>query len=275
MKLKIALYCLCLVILASCGSKKKTIRSKDAGVVLVEPNPIKLPSVEEDKHIKRLEKSGKKLNRYTLNYIKKYAPIAVREMHLHKIPASITLAQGVLESGSGRSELALKSNNHFGIKCHTDWQGERVYHDDDEKGECFRKYQYAETSFKDHSAFLTERKRYAFLFYYGSRNFKKWAKGLRKAGYATDRKYPDKLIGIIENYELHEFDTWSTDNNVPQKDTEKIVKPPYTIAKYYQVQKGDTLYSIAKKFKTEVAVLKELNGLKNNIISIGQHLLTK
>lgn len=280
MKLKIVLYSLCLLVLASCGSKKKTIqRKKDKGVVLVEPKPVKLPSVKEDKHIKKLAKTRKRLNKHTLNYIENYAAIAVKEMHVHKIPASITLAQGILESGSGRGELAKKSNNHFGIKCHTQWKGQRVYHDDDEDQECFRKYQYVETSYNDHSEFLTKRRRYAFLFNYRTNDYKRWAKGLKKAGYATDKKYPSKLIRIIETYKLYEFDKVKKKDFKIKKDTKKDTKkdfePKKTIGNYYEVKKGDTLYSIAKKFKTTVAVLKELNGLKSNTISIGQHLLTK
>ncbi|MBT3741918.1 MAG: glucosaminidase domain-containing protein, partial [Polaribacter sp.] len=165
MRLKVLFYCVCIVILSSCGASKKTThKKKNAGVVLQESKPKKAPSVNQKELIKKLVKKNPKLNKHTLAYIGKYAPIAVKEMHKNKIPASITLAQGILESGRGRSELALKSNNHFGIKCHTGWNGERVYHDDDEKGECFRKYQYVETSYDDHSAFLTKRKRYAFLF---------------------------------------------------------------------------------------------------------------
>jgi flagellum-specific peptidoglycan hydrolase FlgJ len=276
MKLKIVLYCCSLLILASCGSNKKVVqKKKNSGVVLVETKPEKLPSVKESKHVKKLEKTKKVLNKNVLKYIKNYAAIAVKEMHEYKIPASITLAQGILESGSGKGELASKSNNHFGIKCHTGWQGERVYHDDDAQGECFRKYQYVATSYKDHSAFLTQRKRYAFLFDYQTKDYKRWAKGLKKAGYATDKKYPNKLVRIIETYKLYEFD------NVKKKDfntieaSKKTKKPPYTIGNYYKVNKGDTLYSIAKKFKTTVVVLKEINGLKENTISIGQHLLTK
>ena len=199
MKLKILIGCVFLLVLQSCGAKKKVINKKNPGVVIVEPKPVKLPSVNEDKITKKLAKKNPKLNKYTLAYIKKYAPIAVKEMHEYKIPASITLAQGILESGKGRSELALKSNNHFGIKCHRGWKGERVYHDDDEKGECFRKYVYPETSYNDHSLFLTQRKRYAFLFNYNITNYKKWAYGLRKAGYATDKKYPVKLLKIIKD----------------------------------------------------------------------------
>ena len=110
------------------------------------------------------------------------------------IPASITLAQGILESGSGKGELTRKSNNHFGIKCHRNWTGDRAYHDDDEKGECFRRYNHPMYSFNDHSQFLTGRKRYAFLFKLRKDDYKGWARGLRKAGYATDKKYPQKLI---------------------------------------------------------------------------------
>ncbi|MEE9408084.1 MAG: glucosaminidase domain-containing protein [Polaribacter sp.] len=276
MKLRVVFYGLCLLILASCGSSKKTNqKNKNSGVVLNEPKPVKLPSVNEKEITKKLVKKNPRLNKQTLSYIRKYAPIAVLEMHEHKIPASITLAQGILESGRGRSKLALKSNNHFGIKCHTGWQGERVYHDDDEAQECFRKYQYVETSYSDHSAFLSKRKRYAFLFNYRKKDYKKWAKGLKKAGYATDRKYPNKLIKIIEDYKLYEFDKVNKKDFKIKKSNKKENKPAYTIGNYYEVKKDDTLYSIAKKFKTTVAIIKELNGLKSNTIAIGQHLLTK
>ena len=140
-------------------------------------------------------------------YIEKYADIAVSEMYRSGVPASITLAQGLLESGYGRSELALKSNNHFGIKCHNGWQGGRVYHDDDAKGECFRKYDHPEESYRDHSDFLRYRDRYKFLFDYKITDYKSWAYGLKKAGYATDPAYPDKLIRLIEEYRLYLYDT--------------------------------------------------------------------
>ena len=140
-------------------------------------------------------------------YIERYAEIAVAEMYRSGVPASITLAQGLLESGYGRSELAVKSNNHFGIKCHNGWQGGKVYHDDDAKGECFRKYDTPEESYRDHSDFLRYRDRYKFLFEYKTTDYKSWAYGLKKAGYATDPSYPRKLINLIEEYQLHEFDT--------------------------------------------------------------------
>ena len=138
-------------------------------------------------------------------YIEKYAQDAVNEMFRSGVPASITLAQGMLESANGQSYLALKGNNHFGIKCH-DWKGQKAYYDDDRKGECFRKYTHAEASFKDHSDFLRYRDRYKFLFEFRVTDYKSWAYGLKKAGYATDPKYAQKLIKIIEDYQLYRFD---------------------------------------------------------------------
>ena len=278
MRLRIVLYCVSLFILASCGAKKKTIQKKrNSGVVLVEPKPVKLPSVKEDKHVRKLEKSKKSFNKHTLKYIEDYAALAVKEMHVYKIPASITLAQGILESGSGKGDLARKSNNHFGIKCHTQWSGERVYHDDDEDQECFRKYQYVETSYNDHSKFLTQRRRYAFLFNYRTTDYKRWARGLKKAGYATDRKYPAKLIGIIERYKLHEFDkVKKRDFKIKKNRKEsKKTKDTSSVKNYYEVKKGDTLYGIARKLNTTVTLLKKLNGLKSNTIAIGQRLKIK
>lgn len=140
-------------------------------------------------------------------YIRQFATLAVEEMYRSGVPASITLAQGLLESGYGLSELAVKGNNHFGIKCHNNWKGGRMYHDDDRKGECFRKYSSPEQSYRDHSDFLRYRDRYRFLFDYKITDYKAWAYGLKKAGYATDPSYPAKLIKLIEDYRLHEYDT--------------------------------------------------------------------
>ncbi len=139
-------------------------------------------------------------------YIEQFATLAVEEMYRSGIPASITLAQGLLESGYGLSELAVKGNNHFGIKCHNNWTGGRMYYDDDRKGECFRKYKSPEDSYRDHSDFLRYRDRYKFLFDYKVTDYKSWAHGLKKAGYATDPAYPKKLINLIETYGLHEYD---------------------------------------------------------------------
>ena len=142
----------------------------------------------------------------TEQYIEQYSQIAVEEMNRYNIPASITLAQGILESGNGESRLATEGKNHFGIKCHDNWNGKTIIEDDDEKGECFRKYSKAADSYRDHSLFLTERGRYSFLFKYSKTAYKKWAKGLKKAGYATNPKYPTLLIDLIEKYDLSRFD---------------------------------------------------------------------
>ena len=143
-------------------------------------------------------------------YIAKYSSIAIEEMDLYSIPASITLAQGILESGNGESRLATEGNNHFGIKCHGNWKGKTIIEDDDEKGECFRKYLKTADSYRDHSLFLKDSKRYSFLFEFNKNNFKKWAKGLKKAGYATNPEYSTLLIDLIKRYDLSRFD-----NDIP------------------------------------------------------------
>ena len=139
-------------------------------------------------------------------YIKKYAPAATKNMRFYKIPASITLAQGILESGHGQSTLAKKANNHFGIKCHKGWKGKSIRHDDDEKDECFRSYKNPLKSYRDHSLFLVDRDRYKDLFELKRKDYKGWARGLKAAGYATDPKYAEKLISLIERFNLTRFD---------------------------------------------------------------------
>ncbi len=170
----------------------------------------------------------KKLKSYE-DYIEKYNYLAIQHMARYKIPASITLAQGLLESNGGQSSLAAKSNNHFGIKCHKSWDGKRVYHKDDIPNDCFRKYNSVEDSFDDHSTFLVNGTRYAGLFELDIYNFGEWAKKLQEYGYATDKGYANKLINLIETYELYKFDTGrksedkkkdndkSQKNNKPQK----------------------------------------------------------
>lgn len=139
-------------------------------------------------------------------YIEKFSGDAIKEMKRSGVPASIKLAQGMLESSFGNSELAKKANNHFGIKCHNDWQGKKTYKDDDAKNECFRVYKHVLDSYKDHSDFLTGKQRYAFLFDLSPTDYKGWAKGLKQAGYATNPKYPELLINLIDRYHLHQFD---------------------------------------------------------------------
>ncbi|HSD14852.1 MAG TPA: glucosaminidase domain-containing protein [Flavobacterium sp.] len=205
-------------------------------------------------------------------YIEQYKEIAKENMRKHGIPASITLAQGVLESGAGTGVLARKANNHFGIKCHTGWTGESVHHDDDAAQECFRKYDQSAESYRDHSLFLTTRSRYANLFRLDKGDYVEWAKGLRAAGYATDVKYPEKLIGLIERYELYKVDEEVLGSGyTPVARTPEIKLDD----KSYRVSQGDTLYSISKKFNITVDELMNMNKLSDNALSIGQILKIK
>lgn len=158
-------------------------------------------------------------------YIQTYKDIAMREMRDHKIPASITLAQGLLESGAGNSALAREAKNHFGIKCHKGWEGKTYIMDDDEENECFRKYDNAEESFVDHSLFLTTRSRYATLFDLDITDYEGWARGLKAAGYATNPKYAQLLIDRIKLYDLAKYDEIalgerSDDNKLPEIEPE-------------------------------------------------------
>lgn len=145
------------------------------------------------------------LNPAVIEYIQTYQELAIREMQRTGVPASIKLAQGILETEAGRSDLVMRSNNHFGIKCKSSWTGEKVYHDDDERGECFRKYPEAESSYRDHSDYLRSQPRYAFLFTLDPEDYKGWAAGLKKAGYATNPKYTQMLIKFIETYGLSDY----------------------------------------------------------------------
>ena len=182
----------------------------------------------------------------------------------YKIPASITLAQGLLESGAGQSDLARRSNNHFGIKCHSDWRGGRVYHDDDLRGECFRKYKRVEDSYEDHSKFL-KRSRYDRLFQLKITDYKGWARGLQKCGYATDRAYANKLIKVIEDYELYRYDTGKVHKSTRQE--KKKLKYPtvkYTIYRtygllYVYAKENDSFDQIAQNLDFPVKDLKKFN----------------
>lgn len=220
------------------------------------------------------------------NYILQYKDIAIGNMQKYGIPASIILAQGILESGAGKGDLALEANNHFGIKCHKDWLGESVRHDDDSAQECFRKYTEAAESYRDHALFLVGKNRYATLFTYEKDDYKAWAKGLRAAGYATDPNYPDKLINYIERYNLHQYDCQVTgksykpfEKSTPVRSSSVSSTAPSASnsndPNLYEVQKGDTLYSISKKFNVLVDDLKQKNNLSDNAISIGQKLRVK
>lgn len=228
----------------------------------------------------------------TLKYIEDYKEISMVEMQRYKIPASITLAQAILESGSGQGKLARYGNNHFGIKCHSAWQGKTITHDDDEKGECFRRYKYAYESFEDHSIFLANRSRYASLFELAPNDYEGWAHGLKKAGYATDPEYAKKLIFIIKRYNLHEYDQLVLSANESgvqvtdafKKDTLDEKKQPVPAPEdnsnsvspvYYIVQAGDTLYKISREQKVpveQIIKLNNLNEITSNNLRVGQEL---
>jgi len=167
--------------------------------------------------------SAQKKNQAYVNYIENYNYLAVKHKDKYKIPASITLAQALIESGAGLSELARASNNHFGIKCHADWTGDRVYRQDDIPNDCFRKYNSVEDSYEDHSKFLVQHPRYAVLFTYNINDYTSWAKGLQTCGYATDRGYANKLIQVIEDYELYRYDTKYTSERENSKKHSKPV----------------------------------------------------
>lgn len=207
------------------------------------------------------------------NYINTFSETAKKNMREHGIPASITLAQGILESGAGKGRLCVEANNHFGIKCHTGWTGPSITHDDDALQECFRKYSDPNDSYRDHSLFLTSRSRYASLFKLDKGDYQGWAKGLRAAGYATDPKYPDKLISLIERYQLYMYD-----NEVLERENLKSFQNSNTVVSnetLYTVQQGDTLYSLSRKFNLSVDELKRLNNMSDNNLAIGQQLKTK
>ncbi|WP_179008817.1 glucosaminidase domain-containing protein [Winogradskyella forsetii] len=265
-------YIVILIVLSamSCGPKK--------GIVTKRKNDSRNKTVVVKEREKDSEKPIVKVNEAPSTvevYIALYAEIAKDKMRTHKIPASITLAQGVLESGVGRGRLAIEANNHFGIKCHG-WKGAKIYHDDDRSQECFRKYQRAEMSYEDHSEFLTGRSRYASLFKLKPDDYKGWAKGLRAAGYATDRQYPQKLISLIERYQLYKYDDEVLEGTVSKtarKSTTIIEGHKKSVTKKHTVTKGDTLYSLSRLYKTTVDAIKAENNLRSNNLTIGQQLI--
>lgn len=205
-------------------------------------------------------------NQQYQSYIDQYKDVAIEQMHRWNIPASITLAQGLFESGAGRSELATKGNNHFGIKCHG-WTGRTVYHDDDRKGECFRAYKSAYESYDDHSRFLASSQRYASLFKLNKTDYKGWARGLKAAGYATNPQYANKLIEIIQLYKLYEYDTAKKYDKTLAKHTKDnsvygaALHPIKQFNKNYYViaRRGDTFKSIAKELGVSYRRLARFN----------------
>ena len=250
---KLLLYIAIIFFAYSCGTKRVIYNNKKT-------EPVKEKKVKRSKSKKIKGKKDvviPKINN-TEDYINYYSSIAMDEMIQFGIPASITLAQGILESGAGRGTLAVQANNHFGIKCH-DWTGKKIFHDDDKKQECFRKYDNPEYSYRDHSIFLSNRGRYSFLFDLKKDDYKKWARGLKKAGYATDPKYSQKLIDLIERYELYNYDN-------------KVLKKKN---KLYKVKRGDTVYSISKKFNMPVDLIIKMNNIKDYELSVGETIIIK
>ncbi len=253
-----------LLILNSCGGSKKT----------VEPSQKNDNQETVKTGINNSNQNSNGLDMENLRYIAKYKDIAKREMKEYAVPASITLAQGILESNSGKSRLAVEGNNHFGIKCHDNWKGEKILHDDNKAQECFRKYNNPEESFKDHSQFLAKRKRYAFLFRLPITDYVAWAKGLKKAGYATDPTYPDKLIYIIEKYHLDKLDKEVLAQMSVKVEDDNENDPANKKKKFiYEVQEGETLFTISRKFNIPVKDIQRINNLNDFDIYKGQLLV--
>lgn len=188
------------------------------------------------------------------DYISKYKDIAQQQQQLYKIPTSITLAQGLLESGAGKSDLAIRSNNHFGIKCHNGWTGPTVIASDDKPNDCFRKYDKVEDSYVDHSLFLTKNPRYRNLFDLDITDYRGWATNLQTSGYATDRAYANRLIKIIEDYDLYELDTKSKSWEKHHKQETDVIVVRY---KHTPYKTGGLVYVIAKRGDTYEAIAKE------------------
>ena len=280
---KIALLVIVLFVV-SCTTRKaviQTTRPKNykppTKVEMVKPGDSNNPVVNLTDTIKTTEPKTEILEATTrvkvttemvLAYINLYKEIAKNNMVQYGIPTSICLGQGILESGAGTGTLSAIANNHFGIKCHQDWNGPSVKHDDDAAQECFRKYNQASESYNDHALFLKNRKWYQPLFKLEKDDYKGWAKGLKAAGYATDPKYPEKLIAIIERYHLDQYDA-----EVLGKEYVAPVAQPVLKKKEYEVIKGDTMYSISKKFNISIDDLKSKNNISDNTISVGQVLI--
>lgn len=221
--------------------------------------------------------AGQSTSQAYRDYIEKYKDVAVRQMRSERIPASIIIAQGLLESAAGKSYLAVNANNHFGIKCTPDWTGKTILKDDDRRNECFRKYEHAEESFRDHSAFL-KRDRYASLYTLDPTDYKAWAEGLKAAGYATDPLYAEKLVRIIENYSLHQLDLLgAAEGVVPAADATVVAESGVVAptgdrhAMYRHANKGmlyvvafpgDTPLDISQRFKVPLKKILDYNELR-------------
>jgi flagellum-specific peptidoglycan hydrolase FlgJ len=303
--------------LSACSSRKKTV----GGVMTNTPRAKETPTISKEdarRNNERVQRENQKAPVITNNnstypttstaytvasYVERFKAIAIKEMNLYGIPASITLAQGLFESGFGNGELARVANNHFGIKCTSDWTGRSYYKDDDQPNDCFRVYNNPEDSYRDHSEFL-KRKRYAKLFELDRNDYEGWARGLKECGYATNPQYAQLLINAIVKYQLAQYDRpegeiqkikredrvlAQIDRNMGKAAKDSIVtvapgslfpgtRPPSTTTaptggRTYTVATGDTLYNISKRFGLTVDQLKALNNMTDNNIKIGQQLV--
>lgn len=213
-------------------------------------------------------------------YVEQYKDLAIEQMHEHGIPASITLAQGILESGAGKSMLAVRANNHFGIKCHTEWKGGRIYKDDDARNECFRVYKSVRESYEDHSQFL-KRQRYARLYTYDPLDYKAWAKGLKACGYATLPTYAERLIKVIETYELYRYDRGEGRKKHSHVDNTNYVNhnhQPYLVNDIvcYRGEQGDDWDVLAKELGVKKKKLLKYNECEDTYTQVvGMNIFTK
>ena len=282
---RIVLSILIIIFLGSCTTKKHSVL-RGPGVHTHKETVPSRPSVSNESTFKPNNSKGGSLTGNS--YIEQYKDVAIREMNQYGIPASIKLAQALLESGNGNSYLAQKANNHFGIKCGGVWNGPSIARDDDNPNDCFRVYRSVEDSYRDHSEFLL-RKRYEKLFFLNKDDYKGWAKGLKEAGYATNPRYPELLIDIIERYSLHQYDKGESKHQKNRREhrvehiiEEKIelepkvkpdaIKPPVAMV-IHEIKVGQTLYSIARLYGVTVSHLQQINNLDGDSISIGQLLV--
>ncbi len=253
--------------MSSCGGSKKTV-TKPHKPDTSKPKPPRTDTSNQSNN------SNEGLDVDVVKYIAKFRKVAKKEMKEYGIPSSVTLAQGILESKSGKSELATEGNNHFGIKCHKGWHGKTILHDDNAAQECFRKYSNPEDSYKDHSRFLAQRKRYAFLFRLPKTDYESWARGLKKAGYATDSGYSDKLIYIIEKYGLSKIDREVLeDMSVKVSETDNSISGDKNKKFIHVVEDGETIFSISHKFGIPVKDIQRVNNLNDLDVYEGQFLV--
>lgn len=283
--IKKIIYIILTLLLVSCGSsrnKKTPVYKKKPVTVVENKNKTESAKTTEDLAPSKINEELVATSKVLTNaetivlYVTTFKDVAMQNMKEYGIPASIILAQGILESGAGKGRLSKEANNHFGIKCHKEWNGPSIRHDDDSAQECFRKYSDPAESYKDHALFLTSRSWYKPLFSLKKDDYEAWAKGLKKSGYATDPKYPAKLIAIIERYDLYTYDN----EVLGQQKLTKLLTVKSTESEAidelnYIVQKGDTLYSLSKKYNITVEDLKKINGLRDNSLALGQKIKLK